>query len=572
MHNFLKATFFPFILSPFNQAKKIIMSLIINNNLLAVRSARNLNQHYSRLGQSTQRLSSGLRINSAADDASGLAIRELMRADIAAFQQGARNVSDAISMLQVADGALSVIDEKLIRMKELAEQAATGTYDSTQRLMIDSEFQAMAAEIDRIASATDFNGVKLLDGSLSGGHNGAGLASTGQMKIHFGSANDSAEDYYYVEIGDCGTRGLGLREAAGKAARKPGAAAPGQGVDPGANPAPPISIGLNDVSNTSSKDAAPGATLQGALIQGQWFVVGGTGHNGVDNFIVKIPRGTTNIVINANGHSLRLGAGAGDNDLQLFTASGVHLAGTPGDDYAWHVSSQGSSSANMLDLFDYYKEKQYIPFGSQDYDGSLLNSGPTAYDPDFKNLAFTTYNGMTIGYSGDSDRYDDQPNNGDAENWPEYELLTIDEATEDLYLMFPGAARGYLKAYWDLDDEVFGPPLKAEIAETSGGDQVIDIQTQDRAQKALERINSAIVKKDQIRAHLGALQNRFENTVTNINMQAENLQAAESRISDADVGAEMTQFVRNQILTQSAVAMLGQANSLPQMAMQIIGG
>lgn len=535
---------------------------------MAGRAARNLNQHYSRLGQSMRRLSSGLRINSAADDASGLAIRELMRADIAAFQQGSRNVSDAISMLQVADGALSVIDEKLIRMKELAEQAATGTYDSTQRLMIDSEFQAMAAEIDRIASATDFNGVKLLDGSLSGNHNGAELTSTGKMKIHFGSANDSAEDYYYVEIGDCGTRGLGLREAAGQAARKPDAATPGQAADP----AVPASIMLNDVSGAVSKDAAPGAILQNTLSQGQWFVVGGTGYKGVDNFIVKIPKGTTNIVINANGHALKPGSGAGDNDLQLFTASGVHLAGTPGDDYAWHVSSQGSSPSNMLDLFDYYKEKQYIPFDSQDYDGSLLNRGPAAYDPDFQNMSIISYNGMTIGYSGDSDRHDDRPNNGSAENWPEYELLTIDEATEDLYLMFPGGARGYLKAYWDLDDEVFGPPLKAERAETADGDKVIDIKTQNRAQKALERVNSAIVKKDQIRAHLGALQNRFENTVTNINVQAENLQAAESRISDADVGSEMTRFVRNQILTQSAVAMLSQANSLPQMAMQIIGG
>ena len=88
----------------------------------------------------------------------------------------------------------------------------------------------------------------------------------------------------------------------------------------------------------------------------------------------------------------------------------------------------------------------------------------------------------------------------------------------------------------------------------------------------LEKIDAAIVKKDKIRAHLGALQNRLENTISNLNIQAENLQAAESRISDVDVATEMTEFVRNQILTQSAVAMLSQANSLPQMAMQLIGG
>ena len=98
------------------------------------------------------------------------------------------------------------------------------------------------------------------------------------------------------------------------------------------------------------------------------------------------------------------------------------------------------------------------------------------------------------------------------------------------------------------------------------------VSTQEAAQKALVAINDAIVSKDKIRAHLGAMQNRLENTITNLNVQAENLQAAESRISDVDVATEMTQFVRNQILTQSAVAMLGQANSLPQMAMQLIGG
>ncbi len=189
------------------------MSLSINTNLMARNTARHLDNSYSRLSTSVRRLASGLRVNSAADDAAGLAIRELMRADVASLHQGMRNANDAISMIQTADGALAVIDEKLIRMKELAEQAATGTYDSTQRMMISSEYQAMAAEIDRIARATDFNGIKLLDGSLSGAHNGKGLASTGAMKIHFGSGNDSAEDYYYVEIGACTAAALGLDTA-----------------------------------------------------------------------------------------------------------------------------------------------------------------------------------------------------------------------------------------------------------------------------------------------------------------------------------------------------------------------
>ena len=298
------------------------MSLVINHNMMAMTANRNLASAYNNLGTSTERLSSGLRINSAADDAAGLAIRELMRADIAALNQGVRNANDAISLIQTADGALQVIDEKLIRMKELAEQAATGTYTSDQRLIIDSEYQAMASEITRIANATDFNGIYLLNGNLSSDNfTGSGLQSSGKLKVHFGAGNDSAEDYYYIQIGNSTASALG-------------------------------------VGNQS--DSALGG-----------------------------------------------------------------------------------------------------------------------------------------GYS---------------------------------------------------------------------------ISTQEGAQSSLDAINNAIVSKDKIRASLGALQNRLENTITNLSIQAENLQAAESRISDVDVAQEMTEFVRNQILTQSAVAMLAQANQLPQMAMQLMQG
>ncbi|MDD4155573.1 MAG: flagellin, partial [Candidatus Cloacimonetes bacterium] len=213
------------------------MSLMINNNMMALNTSRNLNASYSNLSNSIQRLSTGLRINSAADDAAGLAIREGMRADIAALNQGIRNAQDGISLIQTAEGALSVIDEKLIRMKELAEQAATGTYTNEQRLIIHSEFAAMAAEIDRIASATDFNGVKLLNGNVSvAGNSGQwtdnktwssteGLWTNssgwqeadgsvtdgnviGGIKIHFGTGNKRAEDYYFIRIADARTESL----------------------------------------------------------------------------------------------------------------------------------------------------------------------------------------------------------------------------------------------------------------------------------------------------------------------------------------------------------------------------
>ncbi|MEW5774946.1 MAG: flagellin [Thermodesulfobacteriota bacterium] len=296
------------------------MSLVINHNLMAMNAARNLGTAFGNLSTSVRRLSSGLRVSTAADDAAGLAVRELMRSDIASLNQGVRNANDAISLIQTADGALSIIDEKLIRMKELAEQAATGTYNSDQRLIIDSEYQAMASEITRIANATDFNGIYLLNGNLSGAtHSGAGLVSTGKLKVHFGVGNDCSEDYYYVQISTATASALGL-------------------------------------GNQSAADA---------------------------------------------------------------------------------------------------------------------------------------------GYS---------------------------------------------------------------------------ISTQQAAQQSLDAINQAIISKDKIRAELGALQNRLENTISNLQIQAENLQAAESQISDVDVAIEMTEFVRQQILSQSAVAMLAQANSLPRLAMQLLGG
>jgi flagellin len=141
--------------------------LAIKNNLMAVNAARHLGQSYNALATSVERLSSGLRINSAKDDAAGLAVRELMRADIAVIQQGSRNAQDGISMLQTMEGAMAIIDDALVRMQQLAEQAATGSYSSAQRAIMESEFKEMREEIDRIAGATTFNGMTLINSAAA---------------------------------------------------------------------------------------------------------------------------------------------------------------------------------------------------------------------------------------------------------------------------------------------------------------------------------------------------------------------------------------------------------------------
>jgi len=152
--------------------------LAIKNNIMAANAARHLGMSYDSLAKSVERLSSGLRINSAKDDAAGLAVRELMRADIAVLEQGARNAQDGISMLQTMEGAMAVIDDILVRMKQLAEQAATGSYSSAQRGLMNNEFDEMASEIERIAGATTFNNITLLN------------SATRTVAIHFGNTND----------------------------------------------------------------------------------------------------------------------------------------------------------------------------------------------------------------------------------------------------------------------------------------------------------------------------------------------------------------------------------------------
>ena len=483
------------------------MSLVINHNMMAANTARNLNSHYKELSVSTQRLSSGLRINSAADDAAGLAIRELQRADISTLQQGARNANDAVSMIQTADGALGIIDEKLTRMKELAEQAATGTYDSTQRLMIESEYQAMASEITRIANATDFNGIHLLNGNLSSSiHNGSGSTSTGKMKVHFGTGNDSAEDYYYIQIGSC--------------------------------TAESFSIG-NDSTFVNTLDSATQIFSDSILSNFESFKNGTTEQQNIYNDI--IPRWITSFKQQMSEKSLPTTDAELTHILELWTPTAAQQAAglffnDEGKATDYTLPELPTTINEFNSLSDSNKEKLRYAFGN----AAMYN---------FTNVS--PFRGATAGNAA--------------------------YGMESNVCIFGYNAAYALDPAYQTDIATAENILKKSLDTTNGYFETHDyggysVATQEDAQLALKAIDNAIVEKDKIRAHLGAMQNRLENTITNLNVQAENLQAAESRISDVDVSTEMTNFVREQILSQSAVAMLAQANSLPQMAMKLIGG
>jgi len=172
--------------------------LAIKNNLMAVNAARQLGISYDALAKSIERLSSGLRINSAKDDAAGLAVRELMRADLAVIRQGSRNAQDGISMLQTMEGAMGSIDEALIRMKELAEQAATGSYSTQQRAIMNNEYGQMIEEIDRVANRTEFNTITMLN------------SASGSSTIHFGIDSNGSSSSIAVSTVDVQAAALGI--------------------------------------------------------------------------------------------------------------------------------------------------------------------------------------------------------------------------------------------------------------------------------------------------------------------------------------------------------------------------
>lgn len=182
------------------------MGIWINHNLLSMSARRNLIHTNSRLAVALQRLSSGFRINSAADDPAGMAISEQFRADIASYNEVIKNANYNVNFLKTAEGALQVVDDLLIKMRALAIQASNGTMTSEARAYIQQEFDLLKAEIDRIAKATEYNGLHMLDGTYS-------IGGTG-LKFHIGIQNTENLDYYHVHVGDVTVSGLGnLRNA-----------------------------------------------------------------------------------------------------------------------------------------------------------------------------------------------------------------------------------------------------------------------------------------------------------------------------------------------------------------------
>ncbi len=409
--------------------------LAIKNNVMAENAARHLGKSYDSLARSVERLSSGLRINSARDDAAGLAVRELIRADIAQFRQGGRNAQDAISMLQTTEGAMQVIDDLLIRMKELAEQASTGSYSAAQRTIMDAEYSQLGEEITRIADDTKFNGISLI-GSVDG--------LLADVAIHIGSTNT-------IDIN---------REA--------------------------MDADALSVSTTGVKESWK-STLGVTTTYGDLFIVAASiTDTTADEFDFKFGAAGDQVTIDIGGYE----------------TSGITLGELVGEiNTAW----QGLGGAHATE------QVAFARFDSTANQWFLEIDNPVA-----EAEAFTVVNGgaAIVGY--------------------------------DTAGLFTEEATG-----------------------VSGS--TVSLTTEAGAATALGLVTAAITTKDTYRAELGYMMNRLDAAVNILNVQAENLMAAESRISDVDVATEMAAMTRNQVLAQAGISMLSQANSMPQMALKLLG-
>jgi flagellin len=416
--------------------------LAIKNNIMAGNAARHLGKAYNSLASSVERLASGLRINSAKDDAAGLAVRELVRADIAVLQQGARNAQDGISMLQTMEGAMAVMDDNLIRMKELAEQAATGSYSAGQRAIMNAEFAEMADEIDRIAGATKFNDIAMLN------------ASTGTVSIHVGTS--STIDINKV---DMTKSGLGINT----------------GVE------------VNEVTF----DAAMAATDAGAFIT-----------VGTEDAVLEITFD--------NG-------GVAEDTISIDLAAGSYTM----DQIASAINDESQALGYAPDGTDKsYKMATIV----NNEDGTFSLKLASRDVADGVTMEVTAAGAGTFQLSGG--------------------VSTVTSTT---------AAAVNAADY--------------EAAQVIGG---VNIASAEAAAAALDTVTAAINTKDEARAMFGYKMNRLESTIAILDIQAENLMAAESRISDVDVATEMAALTRTQVLSQAGISMLAQANQMPQMALSLL--
>ena len=597
----------------------------IQHNIMAMNAYRNYTTNTSALSKNLEKLSSGYRINRAGDDAAGLAISEKMRAQITALGTAQKNVKDGISLVKTAEGATQEVHDMLNRMVDLATQSANGTYqDKVDREAIEQEFNALKTEIDRIADASNFNGIKLLDGSMektssrsvqvSGadrilssviGEGEKAWQVVGNKTVLDTPSAAAQTGSFQVDLSTLTFTGVGSGQAS---------------VDftltVGDKTWTATASGINATSNSLDDDAVKaiassivseiGST---AVINGvEWSVSNNsdgtitftqkakpsTAAEAQCNFDVKV--NMVNTTANATT-TLRMDSShlEGTQVLQQgIAAEGANRANTIfridasdirdgaritiGDKTLTlrvGANSQIASSADAVDLTDMEEGKIDLnkalgkisaAFGQTTItDSKATNGKGDKVNPTLKVGVSDGSNGQPVGLVVQ------RSDTITAASQAAY--TTKDKLAAVFSMSYTTSAQSGLTLQIGDTSDNFNQ-MTVSIGDMHTGAMKIagiDISNQKGAQEAIQTIKDAINYVSGIRGDLGAVQNRLEHTQNNLSVMAENIQDAESTIRDTDVAEEMMGYVKNNILVQSAQAMLAQANQLPQGVLQLLG-
>ncbi len=499
------------------------MAIVVNTNIASINAQRNLVGTGKLLQRSLQRLSSGLRINSAKDDAAGLAISDRMNAQVRGLNQAVRNANDGISLAQTAEGAMQETTNILQRMRELAVQSANDTNTATDRSNLQKEITQLQAEIDRIATTTAFNGKTLLNGTFTAAKFHVGANENQYISFSIGSTKAS----------DIGNNTVGINGTLNQATAAANSA-PGNGVADGEDLTIVGSLGTAtyDVSadetaksiaegiNATTKDSGVSAT---AITKAKLSSVSASGQVSFKLY----GKNSTAATISVNVASTSDLSGLADAINKVASTTGISAEANGGE--LTLVSSEG------------YDIK--IEDWGQDSGGDDIDVSVQGLKADGSNA------GSAVTLTGAAADDTDSTTIGGTITFQSAESFTVTAGATGALFTSTNANASTLSAVGS-----------------------VDIGTQEGANSAISVIDGALQFIDNTRADLGAIQNRFESTIANLMNVSENISAAKSRILDADFAAETANLTKAQILQQAGTAMLAQANTVPQAALTLLQG
>ncbi len=491
------------------------MSMVINTNVASLNAQRNLYASQNTLDQALQRLSSGLRINSAKDDAAGLSIAERMTAQIRGSDQAARNANDGISLAQTAEGALTQVTANLQRIRELAVQAANGSNSAADRTALNSEAAQLIAEIDRVATSTQFNGVNLLDGSF-----------TSQA---FQVGSNANQTISITSIASARSNALGVGAVSSYSTSVDGSAVDGSGIaaagDMTVNGYAVGATSTDGVSNVSASGSAIAVAAAINAVSGNSGVTATVAATSLDLQIA--PKATAAVVSGYTINGIALGS------ITVDSATAGASSAITASNFAAAVNAVSSSTGVTASM----TTAGVVTLTAADGRNiSIQNSAGLATASEVGALGVAT--GVTLS------------------------SVTL-SSTSSAGITVGGTADAGTGVTADYT---------AAATSTSSGVSALDLTTISGATTALGIIDSALNNINTSRASLGAYQNRFGSAVSSLQTTSENLSAARSRIRDADFAAETAALTRGQILQQAGMAMLAQANALPNQVMTLLRG